>query len=301
VEGYTDVSWKVDGVQKETGASFTLDPDDYDVRTHSLTVIGTKGGKPYALNLAFTVTAGESGGEPRTVGPISTGALADTLATLPVGTPEAPTTVILNTFDVTTGVWGGTIKNALNGVEKYIILDLSACTTTENNNKISGDSTPSGNHFNIIRDTFVVGVILPNDLVEIGSNAFNGWTNIRSVTITTTNSTLTTIGTNSFHYTPNLKSFTIPASVTTIKGGVFQNSGLESITIPVTVTAQIRAGTFSPCPSLTVVTFESDTMNLANDSFEGNLHTVYNESSPKAGTYTKTGGMGTSSTWEKTN
>jgi hypothetical protein len=207
-----------------------------------------------------------------------------------VGTVETPTIVKLSSFDVTGNTWGTIVKDAVNGVTKYIILDLNNCITTGNTNRIVGATDPSDNHFNIIKSDYVVGVILPNDTKEIKS-AFNNWTSIRYVTL---NSSLEKINTNTFIGATNLESITIPESVTTIGGGAFQTSGIKSITISESVTS-IDNGAFQECDFLTRVTFNTNTLTLTDQIFDGDLHTVYNG----AGTYTKTGGIGDSSTWTK--
>ncbi|MDR2748116.1 MAG: hypothetical protein LBB77_11805 [Treponema sp.] len=55
VAGYDNVTWFIDGVQVRINPAFTLDPESYTVKTHSLTVTGIKDDKPYARNIAFTV------------------------------------------------------------------------------------------------------------------------------------------------------------------------------------------------------------------------------------------------------
>jgi hypothetical protein len=292
--GFTNIKWYIDGADTPVseGSSVTLNPDEYGAGGHFLTVTASKGGKTYSEIVEFTVEAdGGGGGLP--VGPVSAAGLAALLASaeVPAGTPEAPTIVRLESFDVTGSIWGATVYNALNGVEKYITLDLSVCTTAGNSNKIAGSVSPSGNNFNIIKSDHVVGVILPNDLTEISTNAFRGWTGLRYVTIT---SNLLTIGGNSFHSTTNLKSLDIPTTVTTMAGGAFQNSGIESITIPEGV-ATIPAAMFETNASLTRVTFLGNSTVIANaNCFANNLKDVYDAQDTKAGTYIKT-----STSWEK--
>jgi hypothetical protein len=290
--GFSDINWYLDEDTNPVASGAAYTPaNDLEVKIHSVTVRAEKGGKPYSEIVDFTVTAA-AGSAQQTVGPVSATGLAGALASLTTdATPEAPHTVILAGFDVTGSAWGGTVKAALTGNTKYIILDLTACTTSGNNYTLSGGSSPTGNHFNIIRGYNVVGVILPSDLTEIGNNALNRWTSLRYVTIT---SNLITIGGNSFAETTSLKTITIPNSVTTIVGGAFQDGGLESIAIPDSVTS-LEAGTFSPCPDLTEVTFGGTGMTIENDTFEGNLHTVYTG----AGTYAKTSGTGSGSVWAK--
>jgi hypothetical protein len=286
VEGYTDVSWKVDGVQKETGASFTLDQDDYDVRTHSLTVIGTKGGKPYALNLAFTVTAGESGGGQ---GPVSAAGLAAYLAAIPAdkgNSADDPYTVALDaTVDVASStVWGGTIKDALANSTKYITLDLSRCYATENT--ISGFQTPTTSHFNIVNKTHIIGIILPDTLTSIGQETLRDWPSLKDVTI---GSSVTSIGNGVFYNDSGLSEIIIPSSVQTIGTSAFRNTGLTSVIIPASVTS-IANNAFRECANLTIVTFLGNNTELGgSNSFDNSFKTFYDSQSSKAGTYTWNG------------
>jgi hypothetical protein len=264
---------------------YTFEGVEEDAFSYDSATLVTNPENSGAVTIVFEEAEAGSGSGPVTVGPVSAADLAALLASdaVPVGTPEAPTTVILSSFDVTGSSWGTTVKTALTGVQKYITLDLTACTTSGNSYKIVGDSAPSGNHFNIIRSDYVVGIILPQDLVEISTSAFRGW-GIRYITIT---SSLITIGTNSFYGTTQLKSIDLPNSVTTIKSAAFQDSGLTSITIPELV-ANINVGTFDPCP-LTSVTFAGNITNVKSGAFEGDLYTVYTAADPKAGTYTRSG------------
>jgi formylglycine-generating enzyme required for sulfatase activity len=54
---YTVTDWSVDGqaLSGETGNSVTLDPEDYSVKTHAVSVSAVKGGRPYSQTLDFTV------------------------------------------------------------------------------------------------------------------------------------------------------------------------------------------------------------------------------------------------------
>jgi hypothetical protein len=293
---FTNIKWYLDEEQDnpvETGASYTPS-NDLAVKTHFVTVTAEKNGRTYSEIVEFTVTAAGSEPAPLTVGPVDANGLGVLLtsAAVSVGTPETPTIVKLDsTVDVTSNIWGTTVKDALTGVEKYITLDLSACTSGVEK-KIMGTWQHKDNDFNTVMTDYVVGVILPNDLVEISDSAFDSWTSLRYVTISPN---LTIISYNAFLNTENLKSIIIPNSVTTIRSGAFQDSGLESITIPASVIGPIEVGTFSPCPYLMEVAFESNTMTFETDPFEGNLDTVYSG----AGTYTKTGGSGDTSTWTK--
>jgi hypothetical protein len=189
------------------------------------------------------------------------------LATLPTGSADAPTTVPLSL--ALSNVWGA-INTAVTG--KYVILDLSACTAT--NNTIAGAyDNLSDNSFNVIKtNTYIKGIILPNTLTTIGEYAFNSC------------SALTTVS--------------IPDGVTTIGNFAFVSTALTSVTIPGGVTS-IGTNAFYNCTALTTVIFAtgsniSSTWN-ANAFPSGTaLWTAYNTEN-KAGTYTRT-----DTAWAKT-
>jgi hypothetical protein len=295
--GWTGAEWSVDGTPiAAQGIGITLDPDDYDVGIHYLTITATAvtNSKTYSELVEFAVVAAGTT-LPQTVGPVNAEGLAAALESLTTdGSPEAPHTVKLSGFNVSSNTWGTTVKNALNGNTKYIILDLGACTS---GGTIASDG---GNEFNVINGNYnVVGVILPNDVTEIGSGAFFPWPGLRYVTMP---SGVLTISDNAFNGATNLKSITLPNSLETIDMAAFQQSGLESITIPASVTS-IGMLAFDSCDSLTSVTFLGNATVLSTlsiyPSFDGDLDTVYKAVATKAGIYTKISGMGSTSAWSK--
>jgi ABC-type oligopeptide transport system substrate-binding subunit len=102
--------------------------------------------------------------------------LAGYLDSLSANTAATPHTVILDstvtidTIDTAdasaNGVWA-TINSTVQTAGKYVILDLAACTTTDNT--IYGRDTPTNNHFNIIKDNgYIKGITLPSTLTSIG-------------------------------------------------------------------------------------------------------------------------------------
>jgi hypothetical protein len=247
---------------------------------------------------------------------VTTGLLADVLAALPDNTPYTPHTIvfssslIINNNDTGfNGAWA-VVKNTIKGAEKYVILDLSACSAV--NNTISGGSDHN-NTMNHIGG-FVKGIIMPDSLAAIGDSAFSGCTGFTSITIP---AGVTTIGERAFSDCTALASITIPAGVTTIGSYAFSDcAALTSITIPASVT-YIREYAFggwgryydSGCAVLTSVTF-AEGSNIADEwAFGGsafpqgsdgtggnNLRMRYLTSSPKAGTYTRPAG---GDTWTK--
>jgi hypothetical protein len=105
---------------------------------------------------------------------------------------------------------------------------ISIVGTLTQSSYIGVSGTPSGTLSLITVKTVVLGT----DVTQLGVGAFEGCTNMTSVTI--------------------------PYSVTTLGDRAFQQSGLTSVTIPATVTA-VGNGSFSGCKSL-------DTVNWATGS-----------------------------------
>jgi hypothetical protein len=281
---YTDPVWYVDGnpTAVSTVLSVTLSAAEYGNGPHSVTFRGTKGGIPYSQIVPFSVQQAPEG-------LVSAAELADVLAALPVGTPEAPSVIKLDsTVDVNSSPTWQTVYDALNGVEKYITLDLSLCSAT--GNIISGTmNNPTSSHFNYIRGDYVVGIILPNSLTEIGTGTLRNWPGLRYVTIP---NGVTSIGNNAFTLTPNLAAITIPNSVVTIKQAVFSSSGLTSIIIPASVTSLGYRAFYITTNTLRSVTFMGSGI-IMDESFTGDLATVY--AGAGTGTYTSTDGT----TWTK--
>lgn len=117
----------------------------------------------------------------------------------------------------------------------------------------------------------LTSVYLYEGIEEIGSSAFDGCTALSTINIP---ESVTTVGANAFHNCSGLTSVTIPAGVeydfgiydycinlknvniedgvTTITDYMFSNTGIESITIPESVTS-IGMGAFLKCSNLTDV------------------------------------------------
>jgi hypothetical protein len=272
VSGYDGVKWHL-GLGALTrglsdgGASITLRGAELSPGRHRLTVAGTRHGKPYSRLLEFTVTD-----EDELVAPAD---LAAYLANLSGGeTPDKPVTVALAPFDVAGNLWGATVRTALSGLSKYIVLDLSACFAA--NDTISGAfGAIRNNEFNFFKSNnaanqHITGVILPDSL--------------------------TVIGYCTFYHLFYLKSVVIPAGLTEI--GLFAFGGckaLASIDIPAGVTV-IGDRAFSSCSSLTTVIFEGNNTTIYNAaSFPNDLKTYYDQQAVKAGTYILDNGS-----WTKT-
>jgi hypothetical protein len=267
--GYTNMAWYLDGASTpfNTEGSVTLEAEDYEVRVHSVTFTGLKGGIPYSQTLPFTVEAVPDAGN----GGITAAKLAPYLATIPPGSPQDPTTIRFDSrLYITSYDWGITIKATLQTSKKYVVLDLSDCKAK--NNRISGNGS-SGNDFNVIKPLkanetdpadYIVGIILPSSLTEIGDSAFSGLDTIRRVTIP---EGVTTIGSNAFSGCTMLSSISFPESLTAIGSSAFKGSGLSSVTIPNGVV--MGNGVFQGCTGLTSVTISAGVQGIEDSSFMG--------------------------------
>ena len=109
----------------------------------------------------------------------------------------------------------------------------------------------------------LTGVILPDGVTTIGSNAFNGCTVLVTVTFAQ-GSRLESIGDRAFD-DAGLTGITIPAGVTSIGERAFAFcESLTSITIPASVTS-IGEGAFVSCRRLTGITVDPDNPMYASE------------------------------------
>jgi hypothetical protein len=117
------------------------------------------------------------------------------LATLPTGSEESPAIVPLTgNFSE---VWGA-INTAVRNSGKYVVLDLSTCTATDNT-IVSSELNTKNNDFNTIRNNiYIKGIMLPSTLTSIGDYAFSYGTTLASVTFAI-GSNITTAWNNSIH------------------------------------------------------------------------------------------------------
>jgi hypothetical protein len=111
------------------------------------------------------------------------------------------------------------------------------------------------------------------DVTRIGNSAFNGCSNLTSVTIP---DSVTSISGFAFQGCSSLTSITIPDGVTSIAGFTFEGcSSLTSITIPNNVTS-IGNSAFAGCSSLTSITIPDNVTSIGDYAFSGcsNLQAV---------------------------
>ena len=107
-------------------------------------------------------------------------------------------------------------------------------------------------------------VILPNTIIEIDSNAFEGCSELSAIEIP---NSVNKIGYAAFRNCKALKSITIPSNVETISGEAFNGcSALTSVTIANGV-RNIGAYVFANCSSLTKIVVPDSVRNMADYVF----------------------------------
>jgi hypothetical protein len=198
--GYTVTGWYIDGANVPalgTAATVTLDADDYDAKTHRVSVFVTKDGRPYSWSDTFTVEAAGGGPTPLNLAEFIAAAQAVT-----PNTPDTPVTLALDpSVSITDTTAMGSLRTTLAGLNgQYIVIDLSAYTFTL--------LQYEGNFNDVLTANAVVGVILPSTLVMIDTDAF----------------------TNIITGTAGLRSITIPAGVTAINTAFYMCSNLTRVT-----------------------------------------------------------------------
>ena len=126
----------------------------------------------------------------------------------------------------------------------------------------SGDVTKVGNSA-FANNSYLLSVILPNSVTEIGDNAFH-YCSINSLKIP---NGVTSIGKEALNNCGNLTSITIPDGLTAIAYHCFAHSGLTSIFIPENVTS-IGEGAFKDCKGLTEITIPNNVTSIGKKAFE---------------------------------
>ena len=225
-----------------------------------------------------TVTVNAAGYAGKTSAPVSVtkapvvslAELADHIAGLPQNTAENPHTVKLAAVNISTSDTMGSVNTAV--TDRYITLDLSACSAT--GNTISGSYFYGSNDMSVIHDNqYIVGVILPGSLTSIGDYAFAQCSSLASVTIP---EGLTSIGREAFVYCTSLASVTIPGSVTSIGREAFVYcTSLASVTIIPGSLTSIGGGAFYYCTSLASVTIPEGVTSIGDSAFTGCANLVF--------------------------
>jgi uncharacterized repeat protein (TIGR02543 family) len=220
------------------------------------------GGNNFPGNLSTVYTAEGEGTYIRTAGSdtwenVAIANLKKDIAALTSTSAESPATIKLTATNISNR-WGN-INNIVKTAGKYVVLDLSDCTT--NGNTIIGNSQTSylsTNDMNIIySNEYIKSIILPSTLETIGESAFSGCSYLTSVIIS---DSVNAIGNYAFQGCSSLKSVVIPESVNSI-----------------------GTWAFVTCSGLSSVTIDSNIMSLSSQAFPGNLDSVY--SAGGAGTY----------------
>ena len=166
-----------------------------------------------------------------------------------------------------------------------LITDLSAWCKIDFG---SYSANPLGNGANLyLNNKLVTELVIPSDITEIKSYAFNYCNSLikliipdsvttigdeafyycRSLTSVTIGDSVTEIGNSAFQFCSSLTSVTIGESVTTIGGSAFSYcNSLTSVTIPDSVTT-IGGGAFYNCYSLTSVTIGESVTEIGSSAF----------------------------------
>ena len=120
-------------------------------------------------------------------------------------------------------------------------------------------------HHLYLNDEEVLDLVIPEGATSIGDFAFEGCTNLASVTIP---NSVTSIGDYAFDGCTGLTSIDVPNSVTSIGDFSFEDcSGLASVIIGNSVTS-IGTSAFESCTSLTSVTIPNSVTSIVSSSFE---------------------------------
>ncbi len=195
---------------------------------------------------------------------------AENLALLDTGTADNPASVYLApiTFSTANAVperriigWGE-INRIIEEAEKYIILDLSDCTASDN--RIYG-SYDVQNNMNVIQSNpYIKGIVLPSTLETIGDLAFEYCYNLTSIIIP---DSVTVIGDWAFSDCGSLTEVYLPNSINYIGNSAFNNcDSLISIHIPKNVTI-IERSAFNDCGSLSHVTISEGVTAIGSCAF----------------------------------
>ena len=151
------------------------------------------------------------------------------------------------------------VVDGVNILSEYIgnAVDLVLPDNYKNENYVIGENAFDG-------CSNLVSVKIPTSVTSIGNRAFSGCFGLTSITIPTS---VTSIGESAFSGCSGLTSITIPTSVTSIGGSAFYDcSGLKSIEIPNSVTT-IGNSAFYGCSGLTSIEIPNSVTSIGEYAF----------------------------------
>lgn len=192
---------------------------------------------------AATQKPSETTSNPTTQAPTTIATQPATQSTTPLATEatQPPTTNPENNYSSASGV-----ITEYNGSDKNVSIPSS----------IGGNTVTAIGVGAFQGNTNITSVSLPNTVTQIGQEAFAECSSLSSVSLPVS---LKQIGIGAFYGCSSLSSVNVPDSVTTISDEAFANcTALKSVAIPASVT-QIADDAFNGCDSLTIICTEGST------------------------------------------
>lgn len=231
---------------------------------------------------------------PNSVESIGVGAFSGCTELSSISFPYGLSSISFNAFwgctALTEVVFPGSLwhigENAFHGCTGLISLYIPKRTTSIGDNAFVGCSGimyidvdsdnyqyDSRNNCNAIIDsdnnTLLFGcknTIIPNDVICIEESAFEGCTELHSITIP---NSVTTIMRGAFKNCTSLQSIFLPDNITQLKSGTFEGcKNLETISIPLGVKT-IDAGVFKDCIKLESMTIPSSVTKIGRNIVAG--------------------------------
>ena len=187
--------------------------------------------------------------------------------------PDSVTTIGNSAFYNCSSLESITIPDSITTIGSYafhgcscltnvLITDLSAWCKIDFGDESANPLSYSANLY--LNNQLVTVLVIPSDITEIKSYAFNYCNSLIKLIIP---DSVTTIGDCAFQSCSSLKSITIPDSATSIGDEAFYNCrSLTSVTIPDSVTT-IGSYAFRYCSSLTSVTIGDSVTTIGGGAF----------------------------------
>lgn len=136
------------------------------------------------------------------------------------------------------------------------------CVNLDNVNFATGNLKSIGN--NVFQNSGLKQITIPEGITELGSRLFYECTKLSEVDLP---STLNSIGEDVFYHCIALKAIELPSRLQKM-GACFQQSGIESIKLPVKIIG-VPDYCFSGCKSLVTVELSTYTNRLGHSAFSG--------------------------------